>query len=301
MDRRWLPLNALRAFEAVGKHLSFTAAANELLVSQSAVSRHVISLEGLIGRQLFDRRSTGLALTEAGELLLPVVRRALDRMSAALDTVKAADGGAGRPLHVRLPPTFAHQLAIPILRDFRGDFPDIGLDIDSLNPGSGETAADIAVIYSEPKVSDHVLDLLWMERLTPLCHPAVAARAPGAALARLIADNDLLHVKLDGHPRHQLWEMFARSHGGGALDVARGLVFDSAQLAVKYALSGDGLALVDPRLFETEIAEGRLARPTDRSVASGYGYYLSIQPDDLAEPRVAMFRSWLIRRFAGVG
>lgn len=299
MDRRWLPLNALRAFEAVGKNLSFTAAAADLLVSQSAVSRHVISLESLLGVQLFERRPQGLALTPAGEALLPVVVKSLDRLSQALDQTVESSGRRARSLRVRLPATFAHQLAVPILRDFRKDYPDLSLEIES-NPQlpHGEREPSLAVIYSEPQVSDHVHDLLWMVRLTLLCHPLVVGEA-GQDLAQFLATRDLLHVRLENRPRHYLWEMFARQQDLSGLDCDRGLVFDTAQLAVQYALSGDGVALVDPYLFQEEIASGRLVQPYDVYIDDGYGYYLSIHPDDLGDTSIGLFRSWLIRRFAG--
>jgi DNA-binding transcriptional LysR family regulator len=87
IDRRWLPLNALRAFEGVAKHSSFTAAANALLISQSALSRHVIALEKLIGVQLFERKPHALVLTKAGQHLLPAVMKSFDRLEYALDDI----------------------------------------------------------------------------------------------------------------------------------------------------------------------------------------------------------------------
>src|SRR3954451_21050271 len=128
MDRRWLPLNALRAFEAVGRHGSFTAAAQSLLVSQSAVSRHVIGLEDFLGVPLFDRKPQQPALTEAGRRLLPVVEKALDRIDATLEEILRERGKPRRSLRVLLPTTFAQRLAVPILRDFRAEFPDVTLD-----------------------------------------------------------------------------------------------------------------------------------------------------------------------------
>src|ERR1700723_1960125 len=119
MDRRWLPLNALRAFEGVAKHLSFTAAANALLISQSALSRHVIALEKMIGVQLFERRPHSLVLTKAGQHLLPAVMKSFDRLEYALDDLRN-DGATGtRTLRVQMPPSFAAYLAVPILRAFR--------------------------------------------------------------------------------------------------------------------------------------------------------------------------------------
>jgi DNA-binding transcriptional LysR family regulator len=299
MDRRWLPLNALRAFEAVGRHGSFTAAAQSLLVSQSAVSRHVIGLEDLLGVPLFERRPQQASPTEAGRRLLPVVQKAFDRIDGALEDILRERGAPRRSLRVLLPPTFAQRLAVPILRDFRAEFPDVTLDIDSRpQAGSAEKDADIAVIYSPPRVAAQVLDLLWMVRLTLLCHPAVAARAGDGDLSGFLAANDLLHVRLDGRPQSFVWETFMRAQGLPAQGLDRGLVFDTAELAVQYALSGAGVALVDPVLFTQEIAAGRLVRPFERDIDDGYGYYLSIHPDDLDRPEIALFRTWLIRRFS---
>ncbi|WP_413990149.1 LysR substrate-binding domain-containing protein [Labrys okinawensis] len=299
MDRRWLPLNALRAFEAVGRQGSFTAAAQSLLVSQSAVSRHVIGLEDFLGVPLFDRKPPQPALTEAGKRLLPVVEKAFERIDTTLEEIMRERGEPQRSLRVLLPTTFAQRLAVPILRHFRAEFPDLKLDIDSRPvPGNAEREADIAVIYTPPRVAPQVLDLLWMVKLTILCHPEVAAKAGTMDIATFLAANDLLHVKLDARPPAFLWENFARAAHVSAGPLDRGLVFDTAQLAVQYALSGAGLALVDPVLFEEEIRAGRLVRPYDIHVDDGYGYYLSIHPDDLDRPEIALFRSWLIRRFS---
>lgn len=291
MDRRWLPLNALRAFEAVGRHLSFTGAANSLLVSQSAVSRHVIALEQLLGVQLIERRPQQIALTDAGRLLLPVVTKAFDRLEATLDAVVADDTAPKRVLSVQMPPSFAHHLAVPILREFRKGCPDVVLELT----GPGRRDADLSVTYTRPQVTDLVTDLLWDVRLTPLCHPDLVT---GGGLRQLVESAELLHVRLEGLGRHHLWERFARQQGLRDLDVGRGLVFDTAILAAQYALSGEGVALLDPFLFEDEIAAGRLLAPFDAWLEDGWGYWLVTHPDDLGDGAIALFRSWLIARFA---
>src|SRR5271157_2571702 len=107
IDRRWLPLNALRAFEGVAKHSSFTAAANALLISQSALSRHVIALEELIGAQLFERRPHALLLTKAGQHLLPAVMKSFDRLEYALDDIRNEGATSLRTLRVCSAITFA--------------------------------------------------------------------------------------------------------------------------------------------------------------------------------------------------
>ncbi len=173
MDRKWLPLNALRAFEAAGQHLSFTAAANSLTVAQSAVSRHVIVLENFLGVALFERRPQQLVLTEAGKHILPVVTKSFDRIDQALGEVIKEKGRPKRVLKVALPTSFAYRLAVPILRDFRAEHPGIALEIVS-KPTTGpemDGDIDIAIVYTEPRVTDAIHDLLWMVRSTILCSP----------------------------------------------------------------------------------------------------------------------------------
>jgi DNA-binding transcriptional LysR family regulator len=297
IDRRWLPLNALRAFEQVGRHLSFTAAANALSVSQSAVSRHVIALEGLLGAQLFERKPGAFALTDAGAALLPVVRKSFDRIEQSLNDIVNEGGAKKRSLRVQLPPTFAQMLAVPILREFRGVCPDVILDIESAHTvGLPARDTDAAVIYAKPQVSDRVSNLLWMERLTPMCHPSVAARAQGRDLATFLASSELLHGKLDNEPRNRMWHMLVRQ-AGLSLETERGLVFDTAALAAQYALSGEGVALLDTRMFAADLEAGRLVAPYDVMLEAGYGYYLAIHPEDLADPAIARFRTWMVERF----
>jgi DNA-binding transcriptional LysR family regulator len=299
IDRRWLPLNALRAFEGVAKHGTFTAAANALLISQSALSRHVIALERLLGRQLFERRPHALALTHSGELLLSAIGKSFDRLENAIDAIRNEGAPAVRTLRVQMPPSFAVRLAVPMLHDFRRANSEVEIDLVSPSDVSAPLSdADVAVIYSKPMVTDLVTDLLWPVRLSILCHPEIAARHAGKGLAEFIEANELIHVRIPEQPRHHVWMQLARQAGIGQPQCCdRGIVFDTAVLAVQYALSGDGIALVDPNLFEEEIRSGRLVRPFDVTLDDGYGYYLIAHPEDLSDTAIAVFRSWLIERF----
>lgn len=298
LDRRWLPLNALRAFEGVAKHLSFTAAANSLLISQSALSRHVITLEKLIGAQLFERRPHALVLTKAGQHLLPAVMKSFDRLEYALDDIRNDAATTSRTLRVQMPPSFAVHLAVPILRDFRRMAAEVEIDLVSpYGVGPPLTDVDVAVVYSKPTVTDLVTDLLWPVRLSLVCHPSIAERCTGKGLAEFIESNELVHVRISELPRHHLWTQFARHANLGAVNVERGLVFDTAVLAVQYALSGEGIALVDTYLFGDYLRSGRLVRPFEQSLDDGYGYYLITQPEALGDTAIALFRSWLIERF----
>jgi DNA-binding transcriptional LysR family regulator len=301
IGRRWLPLNALRAFEAVAKHGSFTAAAHALQISQSALSRHVMAVETLIGVQLFERRPHSLTLTKAGDHLLPAVIKSLDGLELALNNIRRQDTPTLRTLRVQMPPSFATHLAVPILRDFRRASAEV--EIDVISPyGVGPPLADVdvAVVYSRPMVTDLVTDLLWSARLSVLCHPQLIERHRGGDLAALINSNEIIHVRINDLPRHYLWTQFVRHAGLGALHVERGLVFDTAMLAVQYALSGEGLVLVDTNLFGEHVRTGALVKPFDVEFDEGFGYYLLTQPEALSDPAIAMFRSWLIGRLGPV-
>ena len=298
IDRRWLPLNALRAFEAVARHGSFTAAANALQTSQSALSRHVIALESLLGVPLFDRRPHQLQLTPAGNHLLPAVAKAFDRLEYSIDEIQSAGAPKLRTLRVQMPPSFAVHLAAPLLRDFRRQNTDIEIDLVSpygvgLNPHD----VDVAVVYSRPTVSDRISDLLWSVKMGIVCHPDLAKRQPVGDIAGFIRENELIHMRLQGQPRHHLWAQFARQLNLGSVSVERGLVFDTELLAVQYALSGEGLALVDQRLFREYLDNGRLISPFDTRLDDGFGYYLVTDPEALSDPAVALFRAWMIDRF----
>src|SRR5215475_4908463 len=298
IDRRWLPLNALRAFEGVAKHGSFTAAANALLISQSALSRHVIALERLVGVQLFERKPHALLLTKAGQHLLPAVVKSFDRLEYALDDIRNDGAPTQRTLRVQMPPSFAVQLAVPILRDFRSASTEVDIDLISpygVGPPLGDV--DVAVVYSKPTVSELVTDLLWSVRPTLLCHPDVAAAHGGKDLAAFVEANEIVHVRIADLPRHHLWSQFVRQNGIPNVKYERGLVFDTAVLAVQYALSGQGVALCDPLLFTEDLKQGRLVRPFEASLDEGYGYYLITHPEALGDTAIALFRSWLIERF----
>lgn len=297
INRRWLPLNALRAFDAVGHHLSFTAGAQALGVSQSALSRHVIGLEELLGRQLLDRKPHRLTLTEAGALLLPVVQKSFDRLEQSLNAIRQGTR-VSRTLRIYMPPSLLNHLAMPILRQFRDEHPDILIDVSSSNAtGLPLQDIDAAVVYARPSVDDRVTDLLWRVRLTPICSPEVAAQAAGKSLSAFLADNELLHVRLEGEPRGLLWAGFARQCGLD-LDTERGLAFDTVISAVQFARSGAGVALADREMFAAELDSGELVAPFQTAFENGYGYYLKFHAEDLSDPVISAFRTWMIARFS---
>jgi DNA-binding transcriptional LysR family regulator len=194
------------------------------------------------------------------------------------------------------------QLAVPILQDFRRASTEVDIDLISpygVGPPLGDV--DIAVVYSKPRVTDLVSDLLWAVRQSVLCHPNIAAAHHGKDLAAFIEANELIHVRLADAPRHHFWAQFTRQNGLTGIDVERGMVFDTAVLAAQYALGGQGIAVLDTNLFAAEIRAGRLVKPFEATLDDGYGYYLTTQPEGLADTAIALFRSWLIGRFGTGG
>jgi DNA-binding transcriptional LysR family regulator len=292
-----LPLNALRAFDAVGQNLSFTGGAGALSVSQSAISRHVIGLEALLGKPLFVREASKLSLTAEGQALLPVVSKSFDRIEQTMNAIR--DHSATRPaLRIHVPPSLLQQLFMPMLRDFRAEYPDVRIDVSSAHGiGLPPTHLDMAIVYDRPNVDDRVTDLLYMVRVAPLCSPQTALSATGKSLDAFLAGQELLHLKLEGEPRDLLWSSYLRQLGVD-LPTNEGLAFDTAVASAHYASAANGVILGDVDMFAQEIADGRLVQPYDRVAEDGYGYYLKLHADDLGDPSIAVFRSWLIKSFA---
>lgn len=299
INRRWLPLNALRAFEAVGRRLSFTGGAAALSVSQSAMSRHVAGLEQLIGKQLFERDGGKLQLTDEGAQLLAEVTKSLDRIERTLNAIRE-DNVPGRALRLHVPPSLLQLTFMPMLAEFHRDNPEIRIDVSSANVTGLPTAdCDMAIVYDRPNVDDRVTDLLWIVRVAPLCSPETAKAAKGKSLEEFLAGQELLHVKLDNQPRELLWSAYLRQRGI-TLPIEGGLAFDTSIAGARYAMSSGGVILGDVDMFAAEIARGELVMPFDAVIEDGYGYYLKLHADDLADTQISVFRSWLIGRFSNL-
>lgn len=263
------------------------------------MSRHVGGLEELLGKQLFDRDAPRLALTAAGAELLPVVSKCLDRLEQTMNAIRD-DDVISRSLRLHVPPSLLQQLFLPMLRDFHVEHPEIRIDVSSAHvTGLPATDFDMAIAYDRPNVDDRVTDLLWLVRVAPLCAPQTAAACAGQSLETFLKSQELLHLKLDGEPRDLLWTTYLRQ-SGFSVPTHEGLAFDTAIAAAQYAMTASGVFLGDVDLFAQEIADGRLVMPYDAVIDDGYGYYLKLHADDLADPAISMFRSWLINRFAGL-
>ncbi len=263
------------------------------------MSRHVSRLEDLLGKQLFERDAGRLALTLAGEELLGVVNKSLERIEQTLNAIRD-DDVPGRPLRLHVPPSLLHQMFMPMLSDFHRENPEIRIDVSSANvTGLPQADLDMAIVYDRPSVDNRITDLLWKVRVAPICSPKTAADAQNQEIEAFLAGQELLHLKLDNQPRDLLWSDYLR---GNLIKVPTlgGLAFDTAIASARYAMTSGGVMLGDVDMFAPEIAAGQLVMPYDVVIEDGYGYYLKLHADDLADPAIAMFRSWLINRFAAL-
>lgn len=263
------------------------------------MSRHVAGLEQLLGKQLFERDGGKLQLTADGVQLLGEVTKSLDRVERTLNAIRE-DHAPGRALKLHVPPTLLQLTFMPMLAEFHRENPAIRIDVSSANvTGLPPSDCDMAIVYDRPNVDDRVTDLLCLVRVAPLCSPATAAEGRGKSLGEFLAGQELLHLKLDNQPRELLWSAYLRQSGID-LEVAAGLAFDTSIAAARYAMASGGVILGDVDMFAGEIAQGHLVMPFEAIIEDGYGYYLKLHADDLADSQIAVFRSWLIAKFGAL-
>lgn len=283
MIRPYLPLNNLRAFEAAARHQSFTNAAIELRVTPAALSQQVKALEDRLGLPLFHRLPRGLALTDEGQAMLPVLRRAFDDIAALLQRLT---GGAEAVLSIGAVGTFAVAWLLPRLDQFRARHPGIDLRISTNNNrvDIAEEGLDFAIRFGDGAWHGTEADYLFAAPVSPLCSPEIAAR--------LSNPEDLLGETLLRSYRADDWTRWFAAAGLQA-PLLRGPIFDSSQLMADAATQGQGVALVPHTLFAAALASGRLVRPFAIEADIG-AYWLTRLKSRVVSPEMAAFRDWLM-------
>ncbi|WP_213982007.1 LysR family transcriptional regulator [Sphingomonas sp. dw_22] len=284
MVRPHLPLNALRAFEASARHLSFTRAAIELCVTQAAISHQVKGLEARLGVRLFRRLPRGLALTDEGQALLPALAESFDRIAELVEGL--AEGTAAQLLSVAAVGTFAAGWLMPRLPAFRAAHPRIDLRLFTNNNRvdlAGE-GLDYAIRFGDGAWHGTEALPLIETPLTPLCTPALARELhePRDLLARPL----LRSYRADEWPR---W--FAAA--GLAAPTLRGPVFDSSLVMAEAAMQGLGVALAPPAMLARRIEQTALVRPFALEVPAGR-YWLTWLKSRTPSPAMTAFREWIV-------
>ena len=295
MQRRRLPpLNALRAFEAAARHLSFTKAADELAVTQAAVSHQVRGLEDWLGRPLFRRRNRAVYLTEDGQQYLRDLSEALDIMAEA--TRKLQAGGDGGILTVSVLPSFATKWLVPRLGEFRAQRPDIDVLI-SAQPDQVDfrtSDVDMAIRAGSGNWPEVHSEHLMTEELYPVCSPKLLQ---GPHPLRTPAD--LVHHNLlqddDARDEWQVWLTMAGVDWQAAkINPQRGMRFDDSSMLLQAAIEGQGVAIGRSALSATDIAAGRLVRPFEISMPWNFTYFIVCPKGHETIPKIAAFSDWLI-------
>jgi LysR family transcriptional regulator of beta-lactamase len=278
-----ISLNPLRAFEAAARHLSFTRAAEELCVTQAAVSHQVRALEEHLGAALFRRTTRGLVLTDEGAVLAPTVEEAFGRIERVMG---ALAGGAPREvLTVGVVGTFAIGFLVERLADFRKSHPfvDLRLLTNNNKVDLWTESLDFAIRFGAGAWHGTQAHLLMRAPITPLCAPAAAAqlRHPG----------DLEKFPLLRSYRTQDWPQWLAAAGVPQL-AARGAVFDASTLMVQAAILGEGVALAPPAMFERELNLGLLVQPFALTVDAG-AYWLTRLISKPPTAAMQAFQAWL--------
>ena len=295
MARHLPPLNGLRAFEAAARHLSFTRAAEELNVTQAAVSHQIKGLEGRLGMRLFRRLNRALMLTDEGQRLLPATRDAFDRLAEAVAGLKARDTAG--PLTVSVMPSLAAKWLVPRLSRFQEHYPDIDLRITALERlvDLVRDDVDIAIRFGSGKWPGVRADMVLEDRVTPVCTPALLQRLGQPAD---LAHVTLLHESMEPMVNFPDWSTWLQAAGVSGVDVSRGLRFSHTHILLQAAIDGRGVALGQLALAADDLAAGRLVAPFELSLPAGYAYYVVYLPGAADRPKIKAFREWVTSEMA---
>jgi len=289
VHRRLPPLNALKAFEAAARHLSFTKAAEELFVTQAAVSHQIKALEEFLSMKLFLRRNRTLLLTEEGQAYFLELKDIFKHLQEATERLLAK--GSKGAITVAMPPSFASQWLVPRISRFSIEHPDIDVRIKAVDFDEGflEDDVDVAIYYGKGRWSGVKADKLHTEYLTPLCSPMLF-NGPKP----LNSLSDLKHHVLLHDLSREAWKNWLKSVGVSGVNVNQGPVFSHSMLVLQAAALGQGIALGNTILARPELDAGRLIMPFEEKVASRDAFYLVCDEAQADLGKIAAFRSWIL-------
>ncbi|WP_248751007.1 LysR family transcriptional regulator [Pseudomonas sp. MWU15-20650] len=293
LNKRHLPsITALQCFEAATRHLSFTRAAEELNLTQSAVSKQVAQLEELLQHLLFRRVRRRLQMTPAGDLYLVEVRKILTQVEMSTHYLRSY-GGETEVLRVSTPYTFGARWLVPRLKGWRLRHPQIHLDLcneqepDELLQGK----ADMAFYFGQGSRPGTESLKLFSEELVPVCSPDSLPTHPFTDPTQL---SDL--VLLQNASRPQGWHDWFASQGFHTEHSYHGPRFDTFYMCIRAAQVGCGVALLPRFLVEEELAEGKLVIPWQHAMPSQDAYYLAYPEHSAEVPKVREFVKWMLEQ-----
>jgi len=289
MFRKFPPLKSLRAFEAAGRHLSFTRAADELFVTQAAVSHQIKALEDFIGVPLFIRLNRKLLLTDEGQNYWPKIRDIFESLTAATEQIKSQV--AGGPLTVSVVPTFATSWLVPRLSRFSNIYPDIEVRLkasDDLVDFLREDI-DVAIYYEKGNYPGLHSVTLLNERLTPLCAPSLLEGDNPLSSPEDLKRHNLLHDF-----NTQDWQRWLKLAGVKGVDLNRGSIFSHTSMVLQAAMFGQGIAMGHFVLSQAEVLSGRLVQPFEMMMDSDFSYDVVCPMESAQRPKIKAFMDWLV-------
>ncbi len=294
---RPIAMGHLRALEAVARHLNFRAAAEELALTQSAVSRQIQALEEEVGVPLFLRHTRAVELTGAGGQLLRAVMPSLERIDSAVRQIRRTAGR--KSVAISTWASFASMWLIPRLEAFQAEYPDIDIRIDATdNPVDLDTSdVDIAIRYTRPGHDTQDAVRLFGEQLTPVASPWLLKSGAPLRKAADLARFALLEAS-DTHRVQNLewltWRRWLESNGQPRLEPKRWMFFNYAHQIAQAALTGQGIALARMPLVADSLASGDLVEvlPGGR-IDTPMVYWLLVGQRNSARPEIRAFCDWL--------
>jgi LysR family transcriptional regulator, glycine cleavage system transcriptional activator len=285
-------LNGLRAFEAAARHLSFTRAASELNVTQTAISHQIRRLEEQLGLKLFVRRNRTLALTREAESYLPAVRAAFEDLRRATQRLKRPrrDG----LLTLSTLASLAAKWLLPRVVAFQEAHPGIEVRVSASTHlvDFQREEIDMAVRYGRGDWPGLRAHWLMAEDIFPVCSPALLKGRHPLKRPEDLAHHTLLHATLS----REDWQLWLTAAGlPTELAQRRGLTFDQSFMCIQAAIEGLGVALGRSAFVEADIAQGRLVVPFDVVLPAEAGFYIVAPEETADDPKIALFRDWLIK------
>lgn len=290
-SRRLPPLNALRAFEAAARHLSFKEAAAELFVTPTAVSHQIRSLETLVGLKLFERHGNSIALTRAGQRFFPVLREGFDRIAQSVADLQRDEN----VLTVSVTPAFASMVLVPRLASLREAHPDITLRVEATDKRADlrKAEADLAVRYGPERPQPFASQLLFRDRYVPIASPAWLRGRALPVPAQALASTDLLqHDWKNDSLQGPTWSDWMAAAGVTAFDEGRCIGFSEEAHAIQAALEGAGVALASTVLVASELLAGRLVQVHPLHLP-GFAYQAEYLPSHPRLDAVQRVVAWL--------
>jgi LysR family glycine cleavage system transcriptional activator len=292
-------LDALRIFVVAARHLSFTEAASQLHLTQSAVSHRIRGLEDELGFNLFSRLTRRLELTPQGRALARRVEHAIGEIDRSVREVSRPDDS--RPLKVTVLPSVASHWLIPRLSRIRGQLPGVDVQViaDARLLDLRAEGLDLAIRFGRSPHPSYIATRLMSDRVLPVCTPELLAQHPPVTSVDSLMRLPLLHDSAtDGDGSDTDWRAWLDHCGRPDISCRIGQQFNDAGMLINAATLGLGVALARASLVVDQLASGALVCPLRIAAPTAYTYYLLGQPEAFEQPKIARFRKLLVTEAA---